>query len=227
MGHLHPPLDFPLHGLDRSWTGPRWLEFVDGRAEAPVWGAWLAHGHTRKPPPTEPFVIVGMLSLERWLEHGARYGTDPARSLAWAAMFALVGQTTPSLGEVDQKRYWTGALALVDAWADELSRWERLMWTVDGDAVIAPVSTWAGAWAGFIDVLPAVGVVVVGWGIDPDHLVLNRVNDSAAYHFNADAPLRFPGTLVASSSVALGASAASQWSPWPLHDDQRRILAEG
>jgi hypothetical protein len=27
-----PPLDFRIYALDATWTGPRWLDFFEGKA---------------------------------------------------------------------------------------------------------------------------------------------------------------------------------------------------
>ena len=65
-GDDFPAVDFLLYGVDeRSWQGPRWLDFLEGQAAAPTWALWLQHGFTPAPDPTRPWLRVGNLPRAR------------------------------------------------------------------------------------------------------------------------------------------------------------------
>jgi hypothetical protein len=104
-----PPIDFPLFGLDRAWSGPRWLDFVDGNPGEPVDWVWLGHGDRHGPMRGHPWTSVGNLrpAADRPVAAGR---SAYERELAWSGLFALINQLSPELEPHDRGRFWRNSL---------------------------------------------------------------------------------------------------------------------
>ena len=132
MLHMHPPLDFPAYGLDPSWHGPHWLEFIEGKANEPSWGVWLCHGSTRVPQLGEPWLLVATMPRERHTRLMNANGSKPTWAIAWAAMSQLTGRTTPQLSGKELHVYRTATTRLVIEQAELSEAWTPVTWKVDG-----------------------------------------------------------------------------------------------
>ena len=185
MSHRFPPLDFPLYGLDSTWGGPRWLDFFEGRAGRPSWGAWLGHGRSADRNPGEEWAFVGSFSRQRFSELMLGREETFEQGLASDAARVLI-----------QRVGWESES---EAWAS----WPSLTWSVDGRPVNARVLYHNEAWAGFTTDTAVVGLVVHGSGLQPDGLTLVQVTDAAAYHFDPDQPLDYQEVIETSLATAL------------------------
>ena len=221
-----PAVDFPLYGVDEtSWQGPRWLNFLEGQAGTPAWALWLHHGFTPAPDATRPWVRVGNLPRERHARLMTPTGGDPAREVAFAALFSLANLTLPASNDRPEvEDYLQQLVAYVEAQADRYAEWPAVTWRIDEIAVSAHVRGWAGAWAGFTTELGEVDVVTLGYRVPVEDLVLTELVDTSAYHFDAERPILFPEACNEARTAALGArrlsEAAEVW--WPLTPDHRR-----
>lgn len=221
-----PAVDFPLYGVDEtSWQGPRWLDFLEGQAGAPTWALWLQHGFTPAPDPTRPWVRVGTLPRERHARLMTPTGGDPARELAFAALFSLANLTLPAPDDrPGAEGYLQQLVAYVEAQADRYADWSSVTWRTDEMTVSAHVRGWAGAWAGFTTELGEVDVVALGYRVPVEDLVLTQLVDTRAYHFDSRQPIPFPEACEGARTAALGArrlsEAADGW--WPAIPDHRR-----
>lgn len=224
MSHMHPPLDFPLYGVGRSWRGPRWLEFIEGAANEPSWAVWLGHGTARVPQPGDPWLLVATMPRERHTRLMNARGSNPSSAIAWAAMLQLTGRTTPLLNGKQLHMYRTATARLVSEQADRSEAWAPVTWHVDGDSVTARIFQWAGAWAGFTTALAHVDVVVVAAGVEPPELELTRFDDTRDHHFDTRDPIAYPQVLDASVTAALG-DAANADLHWPMNAEQSRLLS--
>jgi hypothetical protein len=188
--HLHPPIDIPMYGLDRTWAGPRWLDSLDGRAGHPVWGIWLGHGRDVVRGAGSHWVVIGSFSRDRSAPLRSR-GETFEHGLAFDAARVLLGHTR------DIRR--------IEMEADRWESWPTVAWRVDGQVVTARLLVENGrAWAGFTSDVPQMGLVIHGGGLDPHGLALARVRDSSSYHFAAESPLEYPTAIEASQGAALG-----------------------
>jgi hypothetical protein len=186
--HLHPPFDLPIYGLDDTWDGPRWLEFLDGQAGHPLRGVWLGHGRDVAPVPGRDWAFVGSFPLER---AGLSQGETFERGLAFDTARILLDATK----DVPRMKME----------ADRWESWPTVSWRVDGQEVVARLLAEAGpAWSAFTTDLPHAGVVIRGSGLGPDGVSLVRVDDSSRYHFDAELPLEYPTVMEASRAAALG-----------------------
>jgi len=221
VGDFFPRLEFVPYGLDSSWTEPRWLEFVDGELGRPAVTLWLTHGTGRDPEPGTPWALVGTVSLDR-LAAAKAHGTD-TEQVAVSAMWALVNRTQPN-GPRQPRRFYKRRNNFVLESAQNYGSWRQVSWHIDGRTAAARVFDWAGAWAGFTTDTPGVAVIVVAQDLQADGFTLTKLVDCAAYHFDLDAPIHWPGTPQSSVLIGLGNLAAVQALPRPLHDDQKRLL---
>jgi hypothetical protein len=113
----------------------------------------------------------------------------------------------------------------VTEFAGQYAQWPTVAWRVDGAAVTARVSWFAGGWAAVSDAVAGVYLSAVGTGVGPDGLSLARLQDGAAYHFDLKQPLR-PGVMSASSRSAGAQSEAPSWQRQDWHADQLRLMRE-
>lgn len=223
-----PAVDFPLYGVDEtSWQGPRWLDIVEGQPGAPTWALWLQHGFSPAPEPARPWVRVGSLPRERHARLMTPQGGDPAREVAFAALFSLVNLTLPPSEDRPQADdYLRQLVAYVEAQADRYADWPTAVWRVDDISVSAHVCHWAGAWAGFTTELGDVDVAVLGYRMPADDLVLSEVVDTSAYHFDSRQPIPFPAACEEAITTALGTRRHPEEAdtPWPVSPDHWRPL---
>lgn len=215
----HPALDLPLYGLDGSWSGRRWLEFLEGESGQPVCAVWLAH---RGDALTDPWVLVASLPEPRHSDAMTSPGGDAMRELAFAAAFGVVNWTSPCelLSSGDRELYRHNVVRVCDELADRWRDWPTFTWTIGGRSVSARVLAWAGAWAGFTEVAGA-PIVVVGAGRPPEGLRLVQV-DPQAYFFDGSAALDYPGVLERSVEQADGTRPVP--GHWLVHADHTRLL---
>ena len=76
----HPPVDFPVYGMDETWAGPRWLDHLEGAGGEPLIGVWLAHGPQLDPVEHPgPWARVVTVPRRRWPAEGGR---DPVSEVA-------------------------------------------------------------------------------------------------------------------------------------------------
>jgi hypothetical protein len=189
MANRFPPFDFPLYGLDATWTGPRWLDFFEGRAGSPSWGAWLGHGHDPDRKQADDWVIVGSFPVRRSIELQLQPGETFEHYLASVATLVLFNDSVEGP-------------ARLEAEPDRWSEWPSTSVMVDGRSVSGHVVERGSAWAAFITGLDEVGLVIHASGNAGQALSMVEVTDSGAYHFNSDVPLDYPAALHASREAA-------------------------
>jgi hypothetical protein len=189
MANLFPPFDFPLYGLDTSWTGPRWLDFFEGKAGSPSWGAWLGHGHDADRARGDEWVIVGSFPVRRSAEVQLQPGETFQHYLASVATLVLFNDSEEGPARLETEP---------DRWAAWPSRYLR----ADGRSVSAHFLERGNAWAAFITGLREVGLVIHASGIAVEEMALVEVTDSSSYHFNSDEPLDYADVLYASRQAA-------------------------
>ncbi len=225
MGMSFPALGFPLYGLDGEWDAPRWLDFVEGPSGSQASGVWLRYGAAHVHEAHEPWARVATMRRDRY-SHVRTNPQSVPRDPAFAAMLALVDATMPAPTERPDD-YTRDIVDFAQRAADRHSRWPEAIWTIDLVPVSASVFEWAGAWAGFTTAVPEVDVVVVGSGIEPSGLTLSGLDDTSAYHFDRDRPIRFPETVVLARAEALGRGVESDQDAdvwWPAHPDHTAAL---
>jgi hypothetical protein len=225
VGHRHLAIDFPVYGLDSSWSGPRWLSFVQGERDQPLREVHLQHGCSRWLAPDRPWVIVITVPWRRSRHEAGDTGEAPERALAWYALDQLVGITLPAIPYPRDRELRRRIDPLVEDRAAHFVDWPVVSLTVDDAPVTAWTTSWAGAWTAFFRVLPDTACIVAAAGIQPGELSLITLTDGDDYHFNLRAPVEFPEALIASSEAALGTepSPEDDHSHWPLHDDHLRL----
>ena len=190
-----PPVDFPVYGMDDTWTGPRWLDHLDGAAGEPLIGVRLAHGpQLDLAEHPGPWATVVTMPRRRW---PAECDRDPVSEVAF---HAWLSRGLGSSSDVDQ--------ALSSA-ADHQD-WATAGWLLDGvpvEARLVPDHPDAhGMWAGF-SAAADVFIVVVARGLQPADVRLTNVGSAAAYHADLTKPLGFPDSIESSRERALGTDA--------------------
>jgi hypothetical protein len=221
-----PAVDFPVYGLSASsWTGPRWLTFVQGSIGEPLYEVHLAHGSSRDLAETTKWVYLVTVPWPRFarLKHG-QANSDRA-TLAWHAMFRLFDFTTPDhprVRELQRKLMW-----LADERADEVESWPQVTLTVDGEHLACSISRWAGSWAAIVSDLNGAAIMLAASGVEPETLSLVKLTDGLEYHFKLSDPVDYPRTLVESTNAALGPDTDNGKRPTgPLHADHERLLRQ-
>ena len=186
-----PAFDFPIYGLDATWAGPRWLDFFEGEAPRPSWGAWLGHGNDAGRVTGRDWAIVGSFPRERYSEVMLAPEEKFEHGLAFVATRVLFNESTDVRARLDtEPQRW--------------QVWPSVSWTVDGHEVGAHLLQHDGSWAGFSTGLNDLGLVVHASGLDPNGLALVSVTESQAYHFASDQQLDYPKVLLTSRRAALG-----------------------
>lgn len=183
-------MDFPVFGLGPEWSGPRWLDFVEGQAQHPVWAAWLGHGGESEKRPDAAWAFVGTYSRERSEHSGSGREQSFVDVLAGAAAMVLLDDGVTSLDEVD---------AVAASW----ETWERTNVVIDGQTLAGRQLTHRGAWA-FVAERPDTGLVVHWNGMGADVPALSNVSTSTLYAVDFTNSIDYPATLLRSRSVALG-----------------------
>jgi hypothetical protein len=211
-----PPLDFPLYGLDDRWSGPRWLEHLEGAMRQPAVGVWLAHSDRRTPVRGHPWVLVGSFRPTSD-EHGL------ISEMAWTGLRLLMNVLSPDVEERDRDRFWRNSMIYLKRRAARHESWTAAHWTVDGHGLTARFARFAGGWTGHGIDTAGVGVAVVATSISPHRLTLTRVRSGRSYKFALEHPVTHPDTLERSAEQALGSHAWERTSRrW--HTDQRKLL---
>jgi hypothetical protein len=186
-----PPFDFPIYGLDATWTGPRWLDFFEGEAAGPSWAAWLGHGHDVERVAGRDWAIIGSFPRKEYSEVVLASGEKFEHGLAFVATHVLFNQSTDVAARLDTE-------------PERWQAWPTVSWTVDGQEVDAHLLQHDLSWAAFCTGLTGVGLVVHASGLDPNGLALVSVTESQVYHFAHDQQLDYPDVLLASQLAALG-----------------------
>lgn len=191
VSHQHPPIDFPVYGLATSQMSavPTWLAAADGQAGHPLTALWLAHGDNDDQFQAQVWALVGSVSRARALEVMMTPGQTFEEHLAFEALMILFDDGLHGGNEFQAR-------------AEEYLAWSRVAVTVDGRSVSGRVVTHGGDWAVMIAELEAVGIVVLGRGLDPDDLELVTLPDASRYHFDLSSPLDYPDALLHSRAVA-------------------------
>jgi hypothetical protein len=189
MGNRFPPFDFPLYGLDATWTGPRWLDFFEGKVGSPSWGAWLGHGHDPDRKEGDEWVIVGSFPVGRSIELQLQPGETFEHYLASVATLVLFNDSVEGP-------------ARLEAEPDRWSEWPSTSLAVDGRSVSAHVLERGSAWAAITTGLHEVGLVIHASGTAGQELSLVEVTDSGAYHFDSEVPLDYAAVLHTSRRAA-------------------------
>jgi hypothetical protein len=213
-----PPADFPLYGLDASWTGARWLETFGEAVGDPV--HWVSLGHQSLDG--ESLIYVETFSRQRIDARRARSVEAALPQVASYATALLANVTLPvqSLPRPD------GFLrALIDQTQESSSQsedWPPVRWHIDGGVVTARVWNFAGGWAAVSDALEAVYLAAVGVSNDPEGLSLAVLENGDAYHFDLGQPLH-SSVMVASHTARIdGCPPPPQPRAW--HADQLRLM---
>ncbi|WP_116044214.1 hypothetical protein [Amycolatopsis palatopharyngis] len=183
---VSPPVDFPIYGLDWGWRGPRWLDFFEGRPGEPVWALWLGH----REEGGEHGVRVGTLPRDRYDSALSPRSGDPLVAVAFSAAFGLINLTLPD-GSVPRP---DGLIPAMVEHAEEQAKrhaqWPRVAWDIGGRWAQASIWSFAGAWAGFTDLLDDAYLVAIGIGVQPEGMRLVPVGSNAKnYGIDLAAPL--------------------------------------
>ncbi|WP_199431516.1 hypothetical protein [Qaidamihabitans albus] len=205
---VSPPVDFPVYGLDWSVRGPRWLDFFEGRPGEPTWALWLGH----RVEGGESGVRVGTLPRERHDQVMCPNGGDPLAEVAFSGAFGLVNLTLPDSSVTRPDGLILALVEHAEAQAKRHAEWQPVTWEVEGRPARARVLHFAGAWAGFTDVLDDVYLVAIGIGVEAEGLRLVQVSNAAAYGTDFAAPL---------SLAELGRQKSTRpetWLPPPRRD---------
>ena len=206
---MMPVIDFPLYGLNATWSQGRWLQMVEGQMGQPTWGVWLGHDSTGDLDAAVPWALVGTLPRARHAQIMTPGGGDSVREVAYAGMLVLVNVTLPPPPEGRRTEPdLPGLVSLASSAADNYAKWPRTSWEMDGRPVSARYFQRQDAWFGFTTDLPEVEVCVVASCLDKNHLGLSEVVDSAAYNFDAAAPIALDGTLRKSCAAAFNTPGA-------------------
>jgi hypothetical protein len=215
-----PPVDFPVYGLDASWTGPRWLASYGYAIGDPV--TWVSLGHLARDGAS--VVFVQSFSLPRIDVWEGPSGQPPLQHVAFDAATVLINVTLP----VQSAARPDGLLRTLAGYADERSRecaqWPPVCWVVDGTAVAANVLRFAGGWAAVSCATAGAYLAAVGVGTAPDGLSLTLLSDASAYHFDLAEPL---SPRVVSESARAAGAPLEQEPPWQRQDwhaDQLRLM---
>jgi hypothetical protein len=226
VGHVHPPIDFPVYGLDDSWAGPRWLAFVHGEVGKPLWGVDLLHGWSMFPTPDRPWVQVTTFPWPRFAAIMGAPGESPDHLLAWHAMFHLTDRTMPNLRDKRLAEMRRRMHTVINDRADNPEAWSNVSIHVGERSVAGKITCWAGAWTAVVTDLPDVACLLLASEVAPESLTLRQLTDGEDYHFDLAQPIRFGETLHASAEAALGP--ASGWEDdepsWPEHADHEELL---
>jgi hypothetical protein len=192
VAHEHPPLDFPLFGLNATWHGPRWLDFLEGQAGDPVVGAWLGHGDDNRRHNASNWAFVGTFSRTR-VEAGGWLGSDETFEQYLARRTALVVDDRPLLDRL---------LAAPDGWES----WDAVTFSLGTRTLSARKWVHAGAQAVLSFDLSGLGLMVHSRGLGGADLSLDEVSDFRRYHFDPTCPLLYPAVIENSVEAATGIS---------------------
>lgn len=222
---LFPPIDFPVFGLDRTWTRGRWLTAVSGAYGKPAQSVSLAHGDRPLPVRGHPLVEVTSASLsghQLWCPAGVH----AERELAWNGLFRLIDKTMPEFDEAEERRrFLENFIRYVDVRAARWATWTPTRWRVDGRAATARFARFAGGWTAYAFDRDRYAVTVIGVGLPPHGLRLRRLTSAAAYHFDLDHAIHYHEVLAESLEQALGAHAHDGPRRRPIHAAHRNIIA--
>lgn len=192
-----PPFDFSVYGLDALWPGARWLDsFGDQVGDPPRW-VRLSHQSVDG----DSLIMVESSSRPVTDDLAGRRGELPLADVALRAAHILLDVTLPVQSVPRPDRFLQALHKHLPEFAGQYARCPAVAWRVDGAAVTARVSWFAGGWAAVSDAVAGVYLSAVGIGAGPDGLSLARLHDGAAYHFDLKQPLR-PGVLSASRRAA-------------------------
>ena len=215
------PLVFPVYGLDRSWPGARWLDsFGDQVGDPPRW-VRLAHQSAGG----DSLIMVETYSRRATDEMAARRGERPLEDAAVRAAVILIDVTLPAQSVPRPDSFLRVLVEHAMEIAGQHAQWPAVGWRVDGAAVPARATWFAGGWAAICAGVAGVYLSAVGMGVSPDGLSLARLQDGAAYHFDLEQPLR-PGVMSESSRAAVTQSEAPPWQRQDWHSDQLRLMRE-
>jgi hypothetical protein len=216
-----PPVDFPLYGLDGSWTGPRWLDSFGYAIGDPA--HWVSLAHQSLDGASLVFVLS--FSRPRTDAREGLSGQPPLPRVAFDAAVVLVNVTLPVLTVARPDGMLRALPGHADARSRQCAQWPTVRWSVDGAAVAAHVWRFAGGWAAVSDAAPGAYLAAVGVGAEPDDLSLARLPDAGAYHFDLAEPLH-PRVRPASARAAgVELEGEPSWRCRDWHADQLRLLS--
>jgi hypothetical protein len=215
-----PPVTFPVYGLDRSWSGSRWLDsFGDAMGDEVRW-VRLAH----QSADADALIMVETWSRPLTDSAAARTREPALQSVAFSASVVMVNLTLPAQSVPRPPGILRALVNNAYARSGQYEDWEPVSWRVDGSEVAARSWQFAGGWAAFSDSVDEAYLAAAGSGTDPDGLALARLTDGRAYHVDLDEPLH-PRVITASSAARSGGERPflprADW-----HSDQVLLIRE-
>jgi hypothetical protein len=163
-----PPPAFPVYGLDGSWPCARWLDsFGDQVGDPP---RWVRLGH--RSADDESLILVESYSRSATDDMAAQLGEPQLVDAAIRAATILINATLPAQSVPRPDGFRRVLVERAMEIAGQHAQWPAVGWLVDGAAVTARVSGFAGGWAAVSDAMAEVYLSAVGMGVGPDGLSL-------------------------------------------------------
>lgn len=177
----HPPLDFPLYGLDSPAVGRRWVEFFEGQLGLPVWSVWLDHLIDDR------LLVVRTAPQARWNDVMGRGAAAGMVEFAATGIRVLLDQPRPQLGAGEGVAYDEQLVSTSESVARQWKKWEAVAWPVDGEDHDARVRTFSNSWTGVLALGEDLYVGVTGINSTDPSVALTRV-EGADYGFDFTSP---------------------------------------
>ncbi|HEX3786175.1 MAG TPA: hypothetical protein VHX38_41555 [Pseudonocardiaceae bacterium] len=212
-----PPIDFAVYGLRASWPVARWFEFFDVRYGDAAWGARF--GHQAPGGVDSSYVCVATLPRQRFDQLCVGPHRDRVAEVAAYGGFMLINMTLPDPAVPQLPGLNSMLVKHADSLAEDHARWPSMSWVVGERPVRAAGWRFAGGWTAFCDDLPEVYLLATGWGVEPDGLAFDVIEDGTPYGVDLAAPLT-TRTLPLAWTLA-GPSMHSCPNHADYHPDQR------
>lgn len=233
-GYLMPPVSFPVYGLDKSFSGARWLElFGDPPDGEPTWMS-LHHQSA------DGRSLVGVTNFVRRVTgnprsfrvptdaQAAERGWSPLEDVAGQGAITLINLTLPVLSLTRPPGFLKALVEHAEAAARAYRDWPQVSWRVGGELVQVPVWRFAGGWTAFTDAAAGVYLSVVGVGPNtgPEDLGFAALRDGRAYHFDLDGPLSLAMAQATAEAAGAPLGADQPWQRQDWHPDQLQLIRQ-
>ncbi|HEX4222344.1 MAG TPA: hypothetical protein VHZ97_08295 [Pseudonocardiaceae bacterium] len=219
-----PPIDFTVYGLRATWPAIRWFNFFDGELGRPTYG--VRFGHQAEDSGDAPYVCVATLPRDRFDQVCViGPGADRLTELASYAAFMLTSltfpvQEVPHVPGLNRTLVEHGERAAAD-----FANWPSTTWTVGVAPVRASLWRFAGGWTAFCDELPDSCLVAAGWGVEPEGLEFDVIDNGMPYGIDLDAPLGI--NVLSRAQNAAGPTNHSGPNRTGYHPDQLMLRGPG
>lgn len=165
-----PPDFVPVGLVDAPWVADRWFSHADNEDGVPAYAVVVGYSNEASPHR----ILVRTQAV---------IPANAPADLATAAMLLVTGAVSSGTKPAADS-YTAGVQDLISGAEHSYLAWPTVQWRLNGQPTSARVTSFGGAWAGFLPADGHRGVVVAGNHLSPDDVHLHDLESTDDFNVN-------------------------------------------